>query len=241
MSAASRDIHLAREFATSERLIHQEGVSSGYRKWIYFVSGCTCNWVQFFKAEELFKSTYINVYETKIEFNYPAYNCCYSDFDNVAMLYYDRVYFENMDRAGFCSPCCTHCSCCPTCCDQCSEALVLHADPRCCCTGMKLARAPQISSCCCTSACCCCTKPFVMLPFLVDADRLAHFVQDAKNAADKRVSQGLRPAMGGPGAQPPMQQQMGPPMQQPAMQGPPMQPGPVNYGQPYYQQPQQQM
>eukprot|EP00820_Chromera_velia_P031137 Cvel_13645.t1-p1 / transcript=Cvel_13645.t1 / gene=Cvel_13645 / organism=Chromera_velia_CCMP2878 / gene_product=hypothetical protein / transcript_product=hypothetical protein / location=Cvel_scaffold941:3185-6265(-) / protein_length=194 / sequence_SO=supercontig / SO=protein_coding / is_pseudo=false len=191
MSAASRDIHLAREFATSERLIHQEGVSSGYRKWIYFVSGCTCNWVQFFKAEELFKSTYINVYETKIEFNYPAYNCCYSDFDNVAMLYYDRVYFET----------------------------------------------PQISSCCCTSACCCCTKPFVMLPFLVDADRLAHFVQDAKNAADKRVSQGLRPAMGGPGAQPPMQQQMGPPMQQPAMQGPPMQPGPVNYGQPYYQQP----
>ncbi|CEM31888.1 unnamed protein product [Vitrella brassicaformis CCMP3155] len=199
-----RPIHLARQHGTSEQLLHQVKMASGLRSYLYFVAGCTCNCVLCLKLEDIIKSTYVNVYETKLEANYPSVDCCCGEYDNITVIYYDREYLDNIDQAGCCVPAFTHCQCCPTCFDMCGKALVLHGPNKCACSKCfnpdKLSNTPVSAMNCCT-AFCCCSKPFIMLPGLDEVDELKRAICSARDAAKSRMDAGHRPDMGGPPAQ----------------------------------------
>jgi len=119
---------------------------------------CSC---MLCKKDEIFNSTYVQVHENRVELNYPALrlSCqCKKVEDAVQVYYYDSRWITKYDKAGVCTPCCTHCSCCPTWCGLCGEAVVF------------------------SDKCCCCCKTWFMAPFLVSADALIQQIDEAKNA-----------------------------------------------------------
>jgi hypothetical protein len=125
----------------------------------YYLCGCCspCKVSQ----EELRKSTYVAVYDNKIEWNEPSARmgcigggqrpratcdyalcdcrCCncfngtVQVMDDTHVLYFDRATIQNAAVAKCCSPMCTHNQCFPDCCQCCGESLVLYETPIPCC------------------------------------------------------------------------------------------------------------
>jgi hypothetical protein len=78
----------------------------------------------------------MQVYENRIEWNEPsACLCCAKD--NVRTVYFDRKVTRNAQRAGCCSPACTHCSLCPDCCSMFGQAVVIFGGNTCGCCCRK--------------------------------------------------------------------------------------------------------
>jgi len=90
------------------------------------------------------ESTYVQVLENRIEWNYPgshvtcnpmtpwAINCHVQD--RIQVLYFDRAVIQHADVAGCCTPCCTHNTCCPDCCGLCGGTVILHEETPSCCS-----------------------------------------------------------------------------------------------------------
>jgi len=108
--------------------------------------------------DELAKSTYVKVFDNKIEWNEPKNSCapykergccclwnncnlcnfaCHQ-FDDINTIHYDRAISHNVVPAeACCRPCGTHCDMCPNGCPGCShgESVVLYATTPGCCWG----------------------------------------------------------------------------------------------------------
>jgi len=89
--------------------------------------------------DEVFDSTYLYVFENRIESNYPGHfhpgNCthCCELVDNIHVFYFDQPVTERAARATCCKPACVHCHCCPDCCSCCGQTLIIYSDKGCCC------------------------------------------------------------------------------------------------------------
>jgi len=201
-----RDIQLAKGAAGSERLIHSELLHENGMKTCHLLQTlCSCDFLNLGAFPEKYKSSYINVYETKVEANLP-YFCCCVRMDNVLVVYFDVEQAKYQEKAGLCKPCCTHNHCCPTCFDMCGEGVVLHGDTLQCLNKRKLASAP-FAYCQSYNPCTPC-RPFVILPFVTDASKLAGIIGQAQKSAADKVSQGMLVQEAGTCA-PPQQQTMG--------------------------------
>ena len=98
------------------------------------------------------ESTYIQVLENRIEFNYPTsfVTCSFPDFwrvnchvqDNIGVIYYDRSILQNVAPAECCTPCCTHNRCCPNNCGCTGEAIILYEN--------------RVGAAGCANTCACC-------------------------------------------------------------------------------------
>eukprot|EP00455_Lapot_gusevi_P002229 TRINITY_DN10869_c0_g1_i3.p1 TRINITY_DN10869_c0_g1~~TRINITY_DN10869_c0_g1_i3.p1 ORF type:complete len:210 (+),score=62.22 TRINITY_DN10869_c0_g1_i3:69-698(+) len=146
-------------------------------------------------SQALRESTYVQVLENRIEWNYPdsmfyPHRCDCIVSDNVKVLYFDRALAQNAAVAECCSPMCTHNSCCPTCFGMCGETLVLYENVPGCCDcknccftcgkahpgGANVGQIPRL----------CCVKEHILLPCITNAKELA----DSINAArDQRIKQ----------------------------------------------------
>jgi hypothetical protein len=151
-------------------------------------------------SKALRESTYIQVLENRIEFNYPdsVISCSFPDLwrinchviDQIDVIYFDRAVIQNAVVAECCSPCCTHNRCCPTCCGMFGEAVVIYENvpgAGVCCNG-------ACAYCC---VCChvfntsvsvrgsvprhCCGAHHVLLPCIRDAKALANAINEARN------------------------------------------------------------
>ena len=138
-------------------------ISERYKLWLKILGICQPCSCMFCKAEEFYQSTYYQLLENRIEWNFPGLrpfplNCC-SLKDNFGAIYLDDRVVKKVDRAGFCSPipCTTGCS--PTCFDICGEGVLLYR--RWCCP--------------------CCTL-FVLLSHVEDADTFKDQIKDAIKA-----------------------------------------------------------
>jgi len=82
-------------------------------------------------SKELQKSSYVHLYEDRIEWNFPT-SVCMQIVDNPQVLYLDRDVAELQTVPDCCRPACTHCFCAPTCWDLSGEVLMLHGLGTCC-------------------------------------------------------------------------------------------------------------
>ena len=174
-----------------------------------FPCSCMCD-------EELSKavkeSTYVQVLENRIEYNYPStyVTCSFPDIwrlnchvvDNVGVIYYDRAIAQHAAKAEPCSPCCTHNSCSPTNCGLCGESMVLYETVPGMCAFCG-------SSCSHPCTCChifnvgvnapgivnrhCCAAQHVMFHYVKDASGLATAINETRHFRLK--SQGLEVEM----------------------------------------------
>eukprot|EP00727_Mastigamoeba_balamuthi_P010537 m51a1_g6105 hypothetical protein (188) ;mRNA; f:81676-82575 len=146
-------------------VVHRAPISAKYYSWLCCLGcmaplSCLCC-----TRRRLVASTYVQVHENRVEFDYPNVHCldlacgacyCCRVHDNVTTLYFDK--YPEIGRAGCCSPACTHCSCCPTCCDSCGEGVVVYRHE------------------------CCCCKTWHLISHLEDADNVIKAFEAAKNA-----------------------------------------------------------
>jgi len=130
-----REIHRATaDGGASERVLYSFPAPKSYENILCLQALCLCDLFACAHLEETRKSTYVNIYENKIEYNRP-FLCCCQRIDSISVLYFDRdvVRRGKIGKADCCSPCCTHCSICPTCCDACGEGSILYSPPKCPC------------------------------------------------------------------------------------------------------------
>jgi hypothetical protein len=85
--------------------------------------GCDCS--TYNSRAQTLKDTSIILYENKLEYNNPWTSGCYGG-SNVTTVYLDDPRFVQYEKAGCCSPFCTHNSCCPTWWDSCGEGIVIY-------------------------------------------------------------------------------------------------------------------
>jgi hypothetical protein len=159
---------------------------------------CTAMWYEPL-SKELRQSTYVEVLENRIEYNYPysVVTCSFPDcwrincqvVDNTGVIYFDRAVIANAAVAEPCAPSCTHNSCTPTCFGMFGESVVLYEDVPgmgACCGG----------SCAHMTTCChvqnvgvnapgvmpraCCVAQHVSLPCIRNAKGLAAAINDAR-------------------------------------------------------------
>ena len=80
----------------------------------------------FCKADEIYQSTYYQILENRVEWNFPGigFSSCFGVKDNFSGFYFDDRFVHDVTRA--------HClypfrdvGCCPTCCDMCGEGIVV--------------------------------------------------------------------------------------------------------------------
>lgn len=50
--------------------------SDAYKSWLTILACCTCDPCLCCKIDDIKKSTYVAVWENKMEFNYPEFHCC---------------------------------------------------------------------------------------------------------------------------------------------------------------------
>lgn len=173
------------------------------------IMGCCMPWTCLcFESvsAEVQKSTYVQVLENRIEWNYPrawfdccSYRCNVHVKDNIETLMFDRSLAQNASVAGCCYPACTH-NGCPTCFGICGEAVVVYetppmtvADP---CNFSWMCRDKKAKTC--EGACTfctvynngveigtprtCCSSAHVVLPYVNDAKALAKAINEARDA-----------------------------------------------------------
>ena len=145
-----RDVFRTKDSKSIE-IVHRAKISPKWRAflrcfgWLHPASCVLC------KLDFIFKSTYVQIHENRVETNYVAnpslWNIaenwdktylhptrifsCSGAADNVRVFYFDEV-GSHAARARCCFPMCTHCQPCPTCCDACGEGVVLYTDECCC-------------------------------------------------------------------------------------------------------------
>ncbi len=158
---------------------------------------CPCSFAVCY-TNELRKSSYVHLYEDRIEYSY-ATSICFQIVDNPAVLYLDRDVAQLSTVPDCCRPFLTHCSCCPTGFDSCGEGLFLHGENTCCFVkGGKpwgfpcLPQGPGIPAgipcpqLCIGKPCPVLNRSFVYFPFLEDAGELKREIRKvrAKLVAD---------------------------------------------------------
>jgi len=157
-----------------------------------FCCPCTCMCHEPL-SKELRESTYVQVLENRIEYNYPhsIVTCGFPDIwrvnchvvDNVSVIYFDRAIIKNAAKAQACSPMCTHNRCCPTCMDMCGEAVVLYEDSPGCGAGCKCCHVSNVGvSVPNIVPRHCCGAQNVLLPCLEDAEALARIINETRDA-----------------------------------------------------------
>jgi len=141
-------------------IVHRAQISEKWKTmicWMGFSNPSLCC-----KKEEVWQSTYLQVHENRIEYNYPGIGCnllkCCKIQDNVRVHYFDKAIMKNVDKAGPCTPFCTHNTCFPDCCGMCGESVVIHS------TGLM-----------------CCCKHWEMLTGLESADAVVSAIESAKS------------------------------------------------------------
>jgi len=128
------------------RIVYRAPISEKYLNFLTCIGICSpCSCI-YCKRKEIFQSTYVQVHENRLEYNYPGLSdnmcaniatCC-KVRDVVTVWYFDNAMTGNVGRASFCQPICTHNTCFPTCCDMCGEAVVVYKRDICkriCCGG----------------------------------------------------------------------------------------------------------
>lgn len=165
--------------------------------------GCLCPWTCMCYeplSKTIRQSTFVTVYENKIEYNYPQsrvlcsfpdiWRCNCAVYDYTGIIYFDRAVVQNAAKAEPCTPCCTHNSCFPTCCGCFGETVVLYEN------------VPGCGACCggaCSHICTCCVAQnvgviapgvvprhlcaaeHVVLPCVKDATGLAAAINEVRN------------------------------------------------------------
>ena len=171
------------------------------------ILGCLKPWTCLCNSElskALQQSTWVTVYENKLEYNYPTsmVTCSFPDIwrinchisDNIGVIYFDRSVIQNAAKAEPLEPCCTHNQLSPTCCGLFGETVVIYET------------VPGLGKCCggaCSYLCTCCKvqnvgvnapgithRTFcaaenVVLPCVRDAAGLAAAINAAR---DKRLN-----------------------------------------------------
>jgi hypothetical protein len=145
-------------------------------------------------STELKRSTYVHLYEDRLEWNYPS-ACCSTIYDNPGVLYLDRDITEHAQVPSCCSPCCTHNSCWPTCFDLYGEVVMFSGEGRCCFLsgarnwGMPHSNTPATYGCGIPTPFCgilCCKNQWVFIPHLVDAQELVKRVRVQRKLLGER-------------------------------------------------------
>ena len=143
------------------RIVYRTPIDPVMKKCLCFMgamdlcSGILC------KRNEIYESTYVQVHENRVEFNYPGLKtmpCCRSIRDSIQVYYFDDSRIAKVAKAGCCEPACTHNSCCPTLCGLYGEMAIFTNNRGCCC------------------------KRWFSVPFLVSADAFIQQVEQAKTA-----------------------------------------------------------
>ena len=160
---------------------------------------CSCMWYEPL-SKALRESTYVQVLENRIEYNYPysMITCSFPDIwrvnchviDHTGVIYFDRAVTQHAEVAECCSPCLTHNQCCPSCCGLFGETVVLYEN------------VPGMGACCggaCNNLCTCChvfnvgvnapgivsrhccAAQHLMLPCVKDAKDLAEAINKTRD------------------------------------------------------------
>eukprot|EP00696_Hemimastix_kukwesjijk_P008796 gnl/Hemi2/21114_TR7003_c0_g1_i1.p1 gnl/Hemi2/21114_TR7003_c0_g1~~gnl/Hemi2/21114_TR7003_c0_g1_i1.p1 ORF type:complete len:234 (+),score=56.69 gnl/Hemi2/21114_TR7003_c0_g1_i1:129-830(+) len=164
-------------------------------------------------SEKIRRSTYVRVYENRIESNYPSW-CCNRLVDNVVPIYFDREVTQEAHIPACCFPCCTHNNCCPTCSGRCGEAVIL-TGPYCweekersaalppdlcsyvcrnaCACGGQFCINNQSQGCFLLGLCCVClstaqVRSFAFYPFIKNSEILRSAIELAHHKACKKYS-----------------------------------------------------
>ena len=89
----------------------------------------------FCKADEFYQSTYIQVLENRLEWNFPGLGSCFKLHDNFGGMYYDDIVVDKVDRLGCCKPIPCTTGPCPTYFDICGEGVIIYRR-KCCGCGI---------------------------------------------------------------------------------------------------------
>ena len=144
-------------------IVHRAKISEKWKTMLCWLGlGAPCTGL-LCKKNEVWQSTYLQVHENRVEYNYPGigFNMLSGGCrvrDAVGILYFDRKETQNAERASACTPLCTHCSLFPEMCECCGQTAVIYSDNLLC-------------------------RKFVMLPGLEDAQEVARQINAAREAA----------------------------------------------------------
>mmetsp|Transcript_16726 Transcript_16726/g.23259 ORF Transcript_16726/g.23259 Transcript_16726/m.23259 type:complete len:181 (+) Transcript_16726:87-629(+) len=145
------------------QIVHRGVISEKYMRLLTLLGVCAPCSCLLCTKEEVFQSTYVQVHENRVEWNYPGITChplkCCRLVDNVQVLYFDRKHAQNSGKAGPCFPMFTHCSLFPDCCGICGETLILYSTGK--CGGL-------------------CCRTWIALPGLEDAQAISDAIHSAK-------------------------------------------------------------
>eukprot|EP00128_Syssomonas_multiformis_P019121 Colp12_sorted_trinity150504_noHs@14954 len=154
----------------SQKVLHV-AASDLYKRFLTCKSIFTCDICLCLNRDKIMQGTYLTMYENKLEWNQPFQLCC-CNCDNHGLLYFDRDITTQVQRAGFCSPCCTHCSFCPTCFDVCGEALIV--------SGGTICSPSQAYT---TQTYVTCIKPWICICGYENTDAIAANIMNARSKA----------------------------------------------------------
>lgn len=159
----------------------------------FFLTQTFCCSLALCHSEQLKASTYVHVYDDRLEYNY-AFSICYQIIDAPQVLYLDRDIAELQTQADCCRPALTHCSFAPSCWDATGEVLMLHGAGHCCFTkGGRIFGNPMMpnpAAMGCTGMPCpqlliglpapCLNRNWIFLPHLEDANKLKFEVRKVR-------------------------------------------------------------
>lgn len=146
------------------RIVYRAKISEKYKTWLTIAgisSPCSC---LLCKKESVYQSTYIQVLENHIEWNYPGpipnaacYDICHCIVpDRIGGVFLDKAVASHAGRAGICKPI-PEMMFCPTCFDMCGEGVTLYKK------GIPFL-----------------CRPYIILNFIEDADALCEQIKAAK-------------------------------------------------------------
>ena len=152
------------------RIVYRAKISEKYKTWLKVYGICNPTSCMYCKADSVYQSTYIQVLENHLEWNYPGpdlspsclYNCCCCIIaDNVQGVFYDKRIAKKAGRAGLCQPI-PEMGLFPTCCDICGEGVTIY--------GGLLGDGYL----------CCCCRSYKLLSCVEDAQTLVEKIEEAK-------------------------------------------------------------
>ena len=122
-------------------IIHRAKFSPKYNRLLKLIGTCFPFTCLLCNIEEYEQSTYAQIHENRVEYNYPMGSFYQSLLtclginrlsDNVKVHYFDKDVGQNMSRAKCCYPLCTHNICCPECFGIFGESVIMYSDGLCC-------------------------------------------------------------------------------------------------------------
>ena len=120
----------------SSEIIYSTTAPKAFDRCLLYYGCCTCDAGYCYGYRRYIRDNHsVTVFENAMEINQPSYLGGFGG-DSIIKIYADDPMLERVDRAAFCAPSGTHCSCCPTCFDSYGEGVVIHKKKTqyCCCT-----------------------------------------------------------------------------------------------------------